>query len=180
MKRIGIFCSSHAGLPASYVDAAQRLGQWIGTTGRMLVYGGVNKGLMEHVARAVKNSGGRTMGIIPEDMIRQNLMSDFVDVEIPCVRLSDRKEVMMREADAFVALPGGIGTLDELFSVAAAAQAGEHRKPLFLLNIDGVWNPLEQLITSLEAARLIADNQKEQFHFVKSVEDLIRELQTEA
>lgn len=174
MKRIGIFCSSHAGLPASYVDAAQRLGRWIGATGRMLVYGGVNKGLMEHVARAVKDAGGRTMGIIPEDMIRQNLMSDYVDVEIPCVRLSDRKEVMMREADAFVALPGGIGTLDELFSVAASAQAGEHRKPLYLLNLNGVWDSLYNLILSLEAEHLIETEQREHFHFVTSVDELVR------
>lgn len=154
-QRIGVFCSARSGLPAAYVSAAEQLGQWIGTTGRMLVYGGVSRGLMEVVAQSVKQSGGRTMGIIPESMIRRGMLSDAVDVEVPCAALSDRKEYMMREADVFVALPGGIGTLDEVMTVLAAAQVGEHRKKVFFFNVDGVFNELFQLIQTLENQGLV-------------------------
>lgn len=149
-QRIGVFCSARESLSADFITAAEQLGKWIGTTGRMLVYGGVKKGLMEVVAQAAKNSGGRTMGIIPERMIQQGMLSDCVDVEVPCAVLSDRKEYMMREADVFVALPGGIGTLDEVMTVVAAAQVGEHRKKVFLFNVNGVFDGLIDLIRTLE------------------------------
>ena len=144
MERIGVFCSSRDDLPKNMVEATKALGRWIGEHGKMLVYGGMDEGLMEVLAVAVKRSGGRTMGVIPDDM--QNLASDQVDISFPVVDLADRKSTLMREADVFVALPGGVGTLDEFFTVLAAAYIGEHHKPMILFNLDGYWDSLLQLL----------------------------------
>ena len=116
-QKIGVYLSSKDNLPASYVEAARQVGHLIGSTGRTLVYGGARKGLMEVLAQSVKASGGRVYGMVPEIIEQRGLVSDAVDVTFRCVDLSDRKQMMNRESDVLVALPGGIGTLDEVFTV---------------------------------------------------------------
>lgn len=142
MERIAVFCSSHDNLREPFIQAAQQLGTWLGLNGKTLVYGGVKKGLMEVLAKAVKKNGGHIMGVIPDRMIQNGLESDQIDIEFPMVDLNDRKATMLREADIFIALPGGYGTLDEIFSVVASALVGEHKKAVLLYNVDGYWNSL--------------------------------------
>lgn len=179
MEKIGVFCSSHENLPAPVVEATEAFGRWMGQTGKMLVYGGVNKGLMEVLARAVKKNGGNVMGVIPERMNCQNMLSDSVDFEIRAVGLSDRKEIMLREADVFVALPGGLGTLDEIFTVMATAQVGEHQKRVFLLNLDGFWNPLIHLLRDMEQQGYAYPGLSNRFILAESAADLTQKLEKE-
>src|SRR5574344_99968 len=171
MQRIAVFCSSHDNLPRPFAQAAEKLGHWLGSNGKTLVYGGVKKGLMEILASAVKQSGGRVMGIIPDKMLQRGLESEHVDIEFPVVDLSDRKATMLRESDIFIALPGGYGTLDEIFTVVASALVGEHQKSVVLYNVNGFWEPLIHLLhqfydsgtvsSSPEHALLVADNFEE-------------------
>ena len=110
-QKIGVYLSSKSGLPASYEQAARELGEWIGRTGRVLVYGGARKGLMEVLAQGVKRCGGRVYGMVPDIIVERGLQSGAVDVTFRCVDLSDRKEMMNRESDVLVALPGGLLSL---------------------------------------------------------------------
>lgn len=156
MRRIGVFCSSHEGLPSAYVAAASWLGGEIGRRGATLVYGGSRCGLMEMVAAAVKAAGGRVVGVVPDVLRRRGLESEQIDVTLYAAGLADRKEALLRESDVLVALPGGLGTLDEVFTVVAAASMGEHRKRVVLANVEGCWDPLLTLLERLQEQGLVA------------------------
>ncbi|MBQ8098922.1 MAG: TIGR00730 family Rossman fold protein [Bacteroidaceae bacterium] len=177
LKSIGVFCSAREDLPEAVQETAWELGRWIGQTNRELVYGGVRKGLMEIVAQSVKKNGGRVKGIIPQSMAWNGMGSNFVDVEMVVADLADRKATMMREADAFVALPGGIGTLDEVFSVWAAWQVGEHHKPLFLINIHGFWDGLSDFIAQCVRQGYIRKESYRSVMLPRSVKELARFLE---
>lgn len=154
MKRIGVFLSSKTDIPAAYAAAAEAVGAWIGRTGRTLVYGGARKGQMEVLAQAVKREGGRVIGVVPQVLLDRNLVSDCVDVAFHCADLSDRKAIMMRESEVFVILPGGIGTLDELFTVLAVNTLYAERQRVVLFNAGGCWEELLRLLDGLHAAGL--------------------------
>lgn len=156
MNRIGVFLSSRGDVPATYRQAAEDIGRWIGATGRTLVYGGAHKGLMEIMARQVKGNGGRVVGVVPQILTDRKLESDCIDVAFYCADLNDRKAILMRESDILVALPGGIGTLDEIFTVLAAAAIGTERKRVVLYNVDGCWDTLLRLLDELHAKGLSA------------------------
>jgi len=156
MDRIGVFLSSRSDVPAAYRKAAEDIGRWIGATGRTLVYGGARKGLMETLARHVKKNGGRVVGVVPQILVDKKLESDCVDVTFYCADLNDRKAILMRESDILVALPGGIGTLDEVFTVLAASAIGTERKRVVLYNVDGCWDTLLRLLDELHAKGLSA------------------------
>lgn len=156
MERIGVFLSSRSDVPAAYRQAAEDIGRWIGATGRTLVYGGARKGLMETLARRVKDNGGRVVGVVPQILVDRKLESNCVDVTFYCADLNDRKAILMRESDMLVALPGGIGTLDEVFTVLAASTIGTERKRVVLYNVDGCWDTLLRLLDELHAKGLSA------------------------
>lgn len=149
MAVIGVFCSSKENLDARYEEAACQVGEWIGRNGHTLLYGGSRCGLMNTVSQAVKAAGGRVFGAVPDALADRGLVSDLLDVEFRCADLSGRKEIFVREADAFIALPGGIGTLDEIFSVAAGATIGEHTKQVFLYNANNYWTPLWNILQTM-------------------------------
>jgi hypothetical protein len=147
--KICVFCSANEQIAPEFFEAAKELGQWIASSGHTLVYGGVNQGLMEQVARAAHDGGARTIGVIPSMVEKSGRISQYVDVEILCDNLTDRKQLMMDQGDVFVALPGGIGTLDEVFTMAASATIGYHDKMVVLYNVKGFWNPLIHLLDGL-------------------------------
>lgn len=149
-KKIGVFLSSHAPLPDSYHSAAQHLGEWMGRNKHTLVYGGARKGLMEVLAQSVKQSGGRVYGVVPQILVERGLVSDAIDVTFHCSDLNDRKAILIRESDVLIALPGGIGTLDELFTILAANTIGLEHKPVVLYNVDGCWDSLLAMLKDLE------------------------------
>ena len=144
--KIAVFCSANSAIDPSYFAAAEELGRRAAEGGHTIVFGGCNLGLMECVAKAARSAGGRTIGVIPTIIERGGKASPNVDVSIPCDNLSDRKDLMTAQCDAAVALPGGLGTLDEVFTMAASSTIGYHHKPIVLLNVGGFWNKLRSLL----------------------------------
>ena len=152
--KICIFCSANDHIDPDFFRMTEELGKWAASEGHTIVYGGVNCGLMECVAKAAHEYGGRTIGVIPRIIEKGGRMSQYVDVDIPCDNLSDRKQLMEDQSDVFIALPGGIGTLDEVFTIAASATIGYHDKRVILYNMKGFWDKLIALLDELQAKRL--------------------------
>ena len=170
--KICIFCSANEQIDPDFFRATEELGKWAADNGHVIVYGGVNQGLMECVARAAHNNGGRTIGVVPTIVEKSGRTSDYVDVEIPCDNLTDRKQLMMDQADIFIALPGGIGTLDEVFTVAASATIGYHQKPVILYNIKDFWNPLIQLLDDLQQRGMVRGSWRQYIQVISKLEEL--------
>ncbi|RLN18034.1 hypothetical protein C2845_PM02G26360 [Panicum miliaceum] len=142
-KRICVFCGSSQGKKMSYHDAAIDLAKELVSRGVDLVYGGGGVGLMGLVSRAVHRGGRRVIGVIPRTlMTTPEVVGETVGEVVPVADMHQRKAEMARQSDAFVALPGGYGTLEELLEVITWAQLGIHRKPVGLLNVDGYYDSL--------------------------------------
>lgn len=153
--RIAVFCSANNNIVSKYEKEVEALGKHIGSEGHALVYGGSNTGLMECVARAAHDAGAMVIGVVPQILEKGGRVSDYIDVEVPCDNLSDRKDLMLAQADVAIALPGGIGTLDELFSMAASRTIGYHTKKVILYNINGFWDSLIALLDDLQRRGMI-------------------------
>lgn len=150
METIGIFCSASQNIDKMYFESARQLGEWMGKKGKTLVYGGANLGLMECVARAVKENGGKVIGVVPTRLEEEGRVSTWLDEVIHTRNLSDRKDVMTEKSDVLVALAGGVGTLDEIFHVIAAASIGYHRKKVIFYNEYGFYDELLAALNTLE------------------------------
>lgn len=153
MNKIAVFCSGSDHIAPVYREKAEELGAWLGRHQKWLVYGGSDSGLMEVVGKAVKENGGMLMGIIPTKLEEAGRVSGLLDVEFRTVNLSDRKDMMLQEAEVAVALPGGIGTLDEVFHVAASASIGYHDRKVILYNVEGFWDDIIRFLGRLEETR---------------------------
>ena len=141
-----VFCGSRPGVRESYGNAATELGQTIARNNWRLVYGAGDVGLMGSVARAVQDAGGDTFGVIPVHLFQREAAKQDLGQFIITENMHERKKVMFMNSDALVVLPGGAGSLDEFFEVLTWRQLGLHEKPIFLLNIDGYWNKLLDLL----------------------------------
>ena len=170
--KICVFCSANQQIDPELFTMTEELGTWAAKNGHSIVYGGVNQGLMECLGKATKEAGGRTIGMIPMIVEKSGRMSDYVEIEIPCDNLTDRKQLMMDQSDAFIALPGGIGTMDEVFTVAASATIGYHDKPLILYNMKGFWNPLIAFLDDLKAKGMIRGNWRDIIKTADSIEEI--------
>ena len=170
--KICVFCSANQQIDPDFFAMTEELGRWAASNGYALVYGGVNQGLMECLGRAAHEAGGLTIGVVPVIVEKSGRTSDYVDVDIPCDNLSDRKQLMMDQADVFIALPGGIGTIDEVFTVAASATIGYHSKPVILYNIKGFWNPLIQLLDDLQSRGMVRGHWHDYIQVVSKLEEL--------
>ena len=158
IRSVCVYCGSQPGSDAAYVQSAQVLGQSIAEHGLRLVYGGGTTGLMGTVGRSVKAHGGGVTGIIPQFLFgRENVARDsaFIDDLVVTGDMHERKHKMFERADAFVTLPGGIGTLEEIVEIMTWAQLGRHRKPMVLANVNGFWDPLMALIDHMRSAGFI-------------------------
>lgn len=150
--RICVYCGSQSGQNPAYREAAHTLGQSMARAGIELVYGGGTNGLMGAVADAVMSGGGKVTGIIPEFLVSKEATSQAltkIDDLIVTKNMHERKHLMFDKSDAFVALPGGIGTLEELIEIMTWAQLGRHSKPIVFADIEGFWQPLKTLITHM-------------------------------
>ena len=139
--KIAIYCSARTGLPENVIDDARLIGREIGSAGHTLVYGGLSLGLMDVVARAVSEAGGRVMGVVPAS--RQDRQNPVNSVNILVNSLHERKQIMEENADLFIALDGGYGTLDEIMSALASMSFFNDPKPLLVLNRDNLYTPLQ-------------------------------------
>ena len=171
-QKVGVYLSSKDNLPDSYVRAAREVGELIGRTGRTLVYGGARKGLMEVLAQSVKQHGGRVFGMVPDVIVERDLESEAIDVTFRCADLSDRKDMMNRESDVLLALPGGIGTLDEVFTVLANTCIGIRRQPLVFFNVDGCWNALLAALDELFRQGLISGRPEDFYQVASNIDEL--------
>ena len=150
IRNICVYCGSSPGRSPSYVEAANTLGTAMAEAGIGLVYGGGDIGLMGAVAKACVQAGGNVKGIIPEFLIGVEQEYDIANVDgVDMTVVPDmhtRKRMMFEEADAFIAMPGGIGTLEEIVEIMTWAQLARHTKPMALLNVDDFWSPMVGLV----------------------------------
>ena len=172
--KICVFCSANQQIDPEFFTMTEGLGKWAAENGHTIVFGGVNQGLMECVGKATKEAGGRTIGVIPTKVEETGRISDYVEIEIPCDNLTDRKQLMMDQSDVFIALPGGIGTIDEVFTVAASATIGYHHKPVILYNMKGFWNDLIALLDDLQAKGMIRGDWRQYIKVADSIEEISR------
>lgn len=170
--KIAIFCSANENIDPDFFRLTEELGQWIVENNHSIVFGGANFGLMECIAKAVFDAGGNTIGIVPSILLKGESVSDYTKVVIPCDNLSDRKDLMLAQSDIVVALPGGIGTLDEIFTVASAATIGYHHKRVILYNMKGFWNSLIAMLDDLAQKGMIRGNWQEYIGVANTLEEL--------
>src|ERR1700745_526311 len=151
IKSICVYCASGPGKNPAFMDAAKTFGRILAENGIRLVYGGGSVGLMGALAESVIDHGGVVTGVIPEFLVNREHMLVRVQERIITPDMHERKRVMFERADAFVALPGGVGTLEALVEQLTWAQLGRHKKPILLANIAGFWDPLCELIDHMNA-----------------------------
>jgi uncharacterized protein (TIGR00730 family) len=154
-RRVAVFCASGGVEGSPLVEAARRFGQLLARSGGELVYGGARVGLMGAVADGCLAEGGRVVGVIPRGLVVREVAHTGLSELLVVESMHERKQLMHARADAFVALPGGFGTLDELFETLTWGQIGMHRKPVGLLSVDGFWEPLVGFLDGVVARGLL-------------------------
>ena len=177
---IGVFCSANKNVDKAYFEAPRELGMWIGQGGHSLVWGGCRLGLMETIAESFRQgtfslpeeSRGKLIGVIPEIIEEKGKSFSPVDKAVHCKNLSERKEIMISLSDVLVALPGGIGTLDEIFTVISSATIGYTDKKVILYNISGFWNPLISLMNHLESQGMTRGDYRQRILVAETPEEL--------
>ena len=172
MKHVALFASSCDSLPRRFGEAAFASGEALARAGYAIVYGGGNNGLMGEIARGARAAGGRLVGVIPRGLREAGFCYDEADEIIVTENLAERKRIMNDRAEAFVCLPGGIGTLDEFFTALAEKQLGFHDKPILLLNIISFYEPVSGLIVKLKESGFVAEKDPGLFDIVGSVEEI--------
>jgi uncharacterized protein (TIGR00730 family) len=173
IKTVCVYCGSGPGSSPRFVEAALALGKIFAENDIRLVYGGGSVGLMGAVAKSTLDHGGAVTGIIPDFLRSREHMLTRVQEMIVTPDMHERKRLMFERSDAFVALPGGIGTLEETVEMLTWGQLGRHHKPIVLANIEGYWNPLRELFDHMRAEAFIRKNLDVGFIVVDSVEDLL-------
>ena len=176
MRSVCVFCGSSSGAGPVFAAAARDLGRELVRRSLALVYGGGRVGLMGEVATAVTAAGGTVVGVIPEALSAKEIA--YADAtELVIVRtMHERKTLMADRADAFVALPGGFGTLDELFEILTWGQLGIHRKPIGLLDVNSFFTPLLGWLDSVVAAGLLKPKHRDLLLVSDSIPDLLEKL----
>lgn len=176
LRSVCVFCGSRSGDDPAFAAEARALGQVIAAEGWRLVYGAGDVGLMGEVARAAQSAGARTMGVIPTHlMAREQGRRDLSQLVIT-EDMHERKKVMFMNSDAIVVLPGGAGSLDEFFEVLTWRQIGLHRKPIFLLDTGGYWQPLAALLDQVIARGFAEETMKLYYTTVPDVPSLAARL----
>ena len=161
MKSLCVYCGSRPGSDPAFKEAAIALGKEAARRGCRIVYGGGKLGLMGATAGAARDAGGDVFGVIPEFLVELEGILEGVDHKVVS-NMHERKMLMYEESDAILTLPGGIGTLEELIEVLSWARLGLHRKPIIVLNVNGFWSPLRDLLqhvvkTELADKALLSD-----------------------
>jgi uncharacterized protein (TIGR00730 family) len=177
---IAVYCGSREGAQPAFAYAAGEVGRWIGTHGGQLVYGGGNNGLMGLVAQATLDAGGSVVGVIPQSLVdREFAKRDCTELHI-VQTMHERKAMMAERADAFLALPGGIGTFEELFEVWTWRQLGYHDKPIGILNVNGYYDSLLAFMRETVDNGFVSDWQLEMIHASEEPANLLKDMVTAA
>jgi uncharacterized protein (TIGR00730 family) len=173
IKSICVYCASGSGTNPAFVEAARAFGRILAENGIRLVYGGGSVGLMGTLADAVLDHGGTVTGVIPDFLVNREHMLVRAQERIITRDMHERKRVMFEHADAFVALPGGVGTLEELVEQLTWAQLGRHKKPILILNVQGFWDPLCVLLDQMEKLEFIRAGLSVKLLVADRVEDIL-------
>ena len=176
IKSICVYCASGPGNNPAFAEAAKRFGRILAENGIRLIYGGGAVGLMGTLADAVLDHGGAVTGVIPDFLMNREHMLGRVQERIITRDMHERKRVMLERADAFVALPGGIGTLEELVEQLTWAQLGRHKKPILILNSERFWDPLCALIDHMEKLQFIRPGLSVHFLVADQVDEILPRL----
>jgi len=180
IRTICVYCGSGPGGDPAYMAEAARFGELMARAGVGLVYGGGSRGLMGAVASAVLANGGHVTGIIPDFLQTKEKTQTGAQEIIITPDMHKRKQIMFERADAFVALPGGIGTLEELVEQLTWKQLGQHPKPILIANIAGFWNPLLALIDHMAQAGFIHTQHQFNYLITESVDEILPMLRAAA
>jgi uncharacterized protein (TIGR00730 family) len=173
INAVCVYCGSSPGTEPAFAEAATKLGKILAENGVRLIYGGGSVGLMGALAEAVREHGGEVTGIIPEFLTRKERPKLLSQELIVTRDMHERKRVMFERADAFVALPGGVGTLEELVEQLTWAQLGRHKKPILVANISNYWNPLLTLIEHMRAVKFMPASMHVDILVTKRVEEIL-------
>lgn len=176
IMKIAVYCSARSGLAEEVVADARTLGQWIGSNGHTLVYGGLSLGLMDVVASATADAGGKVMGVVPQ--ARADRQHPANSVNIGVTTLHERKQIMEENADVFVALDGGFGTLDEVMSALATMKFFKESKPIHLLNRHGLYTPLHEMLETMSQRHLASPEVASSLHLHPDIKSLLEALRT--
>jgi uncharacterized protein (TIGR00730 family) len=180
INAVCVYCGSSPGTEPAFVEAAEKLGRIFAENGVRLIYGGGSVGLMGAVAEAVLEHGGEITGIIPEFLTKKERPRRLAQELIVTRDMHERKRIMFERADAFVALPGGLGTLEELVEQLTWVQLGRHKKPILIANINGYWDPLLALIDHMRAVKFMPSALSVDFLVAKQAEDILPKLREAA
>jgi uncharacterized protein (TIGR00730 family) len=173
INAICVYCGSSPGTEPAFIEAARKFGKILAENGVRLIYGGGSVGLMGALAEAVLQHGGEVTGIIPEFLTKRERPRRLAQELIVTHDMHERKRTMFERADAFVALPGGLGTLEELVEQLTWVQLGRHKKPILIANIAGYWSPLLALIEHMRAVKFVPSALRVDYLVAKRVEEIL-------
>jgi uncharacterized protein (TIGR00730 family) len=176
IQSICVYCASGPGNNPAFIDAARSFGRILAESRIRLVYGGGSVGLMGALAESVLAHGGDVTGVIPDFLVNREHMLVSAQERIVTRDMHERKRMMFERADAFVALPGGVGTLEELVEQLTWAQLGQHKKPILILNVARFWDPLCALLDHMEELEFIRKGMRVKYLVAERVEEILPQL----
>ena len=169
---ITVYLGAYMGKEKDLCEAVKELGRWIGEAGHTLVYGGSKSGLMGEIARSTMSSGGNVIGIEPQFFIDEELQMDGLTQLIVTKDMEARKKKMIELGDAFVAFPGGTGTLEEISEVMSKVSLKQIKKPCIIYNLNGYYNSLKELLQHMKEMGLSSDERQEGIYFAENLEQI--------
>lgn len=176
LKSIAVYCGHQMGTDPQFKRDARAVGRMLAKNGIRMVFGGGDVGLMGTVATAALNHGGEVIGVSTDDVIAMQEPA-HTEIEVQIVDgVNERKQIMFDASDAFIILPGGIGTLNELTDIMTMQQIGETNKPLFFLNTNGFWNPLSRLVKHMRKYGFMVNIEKYNMHSAETVAELKKQI----
>jgi uncharacterized protein (TIGR00730 family) len=176
IQNITVYCASSSRLALVYREAARALGRAIALRGWGVIYGGDSNGLMGAVAEGAHGAGGRVIGILPQRLFDAGIKNERNHEIVVARDMRHRKEILEARGDAMIALPGGLGTLEEFLEIVVGRHLGFHSKPIVLLNVAGYYNPLLAMIEHGIEHHFIKPDQRELYYVAESVEDAVENL----
>jgi len=173
IQTVCVYCGSQAGINPAFEIEAARLGTLLAERGFRLVYGGGSIGLMGALARSMLASKGEVIGIIPQALLDREVGLVEASELIVTTNMRDRKALMDEKSDAFLVLPGGFGTMEELMETLTLRQLGYHHKPIIIINLDGYYNPMLQFFVHTVEQRFVYEQQLSLYRVVSNVDDAV-------
>ncbi|HWV71775.1 MAG TPA: TIGR00730 family Rossman fold protein [Pseudosphingobacterium sp.] len=177
MKHIAVFCGSSTGTESIYIEQAVLLGETLAKNEIQLIYGGAKVGLMGAVANGALNNGGKVTGVIPDFLLKKELAHPGITKLHVVETMHQRKTLMHDLSDGFIALPGGFGTMEELFEITTWAQLGLHKKPIGLLNTNGFYNHLKLLMDQMVTSGFLKEIYRDMLLIDENIDDLLKQME---